>query len=144
MLRTFPVYGLFGDGSYGIQPIHVDDFAELAIAAGKRTDNLTLDAIGPESFTFRELVEKLGEIIDCRRPIINLPPWLGLLVGKIMGVMTHDVVITREEIGGLMAGLLAVDSSPVGKTRLTDWAREHRDVPWGSRYASELIRRQDQ
>lgn len=143
VLRTFPVYGLFGDGSYGIQPIHVDDFAELAIAAGKRTDNLTSDAIGPESFTFRELVEKLGEIIDCRRPIINLPPWLGLLVGKIVGSMTHDVVITREEIGGLMAGLLAVDSSPVGKTKLTDWAMKHRDS-LGVKYASELIRRQDQ
>ncbi len=143
VLRTFPVYGLFGDGSYGIQPIHVDDFAELAIAAGKSTDNLTMDAIGPESFTFRELVENLARIIDCRRPIINLPPWLGLLVGKIMGVMTHDVVITREEIGGLMAGLLAVDSPPVGKTKLTDWTRKHRDS-LGVRYASELMRRQAQ
>jgi NADH dehydrogenase len=85
----------------------------------------------------------LARIINCRRAIINLPPWLGLLAGKIAGVMTHDIVITREEIGGLMAGLLAVDSTPVGKTKLTDWAVKHRDS-LGVKYASELMRRQAQ
>jgi len=143
VLRTFPLFGLFGDGSYGIQPIHVEDFAQLAIEAGRGRDNLTMDAIGPESFTFRDMVMTLGEIIGCRRPLVSLPPWLGLLAGKIMGVMTGDVVITREEIGGLMAGLLAVDSPPAGKTRLTDWAGKHRDT-LGKKYASELARRQSQ
>lgn len=143
VLRTFPVFGVFGDGSYGIQPIHVDDFAELALVVGKRSDNLTIDAAGPESFTFRELVDKLGQIIGCRRPIINIPPSLGYLAGVLMGVVKHDVVITREEIGGLMAGLLAVDSRPVGKIKLTEWAKEHRDS-LGTSYASELMRRQVQ
>jgi NADH dehydrogenase len=143
VLRTFPLFGVFGDGNYGIQPIHVDDFAELAVAAGKRTDNLILDAVGPESFTFRGLVEQLGQIIGCKRPIINIPPPLGHLAGIFMGMVKHDVVITREEIGGLMAGLLAVDTPPVGKIRLTAWAREHRDA-LGRTYASELLRRQVQ
>jgi len=143
VLRRFPVYGLFGDGNYGIQPIHVEDFAGLAVAAGEGRENLIMDAVGPESFTFRELVTTLGVILDCRRPLISLPPWLGLLAGKLMGLATGDVVITREEIGGLMAGLLAVDSPPTGTTRLTDWAREHRDT-LGKVYASELARRQVQ
>jgi NADH dehydrogenase len=141
VLRHFPVYGVFGDGSYGIQPIHLEDFADLAISAASRTDNLTINAVGPELFTFRELVETLATIIGARRPIINIPPWLGLLAGKMMGLLTHDVVITREEIGGLMAGLLAVDTAPVGKTRLTDWAYQHRET-LGRYYASELGRRQ--
>lgn len=140
VLRTFPVYGVFGDGNYGIQPIHVNDFAELAVSAGNHSDNVIIDAVGPESFTFRQLVARLGQIIDCSRPFVSIPPWLGLLAGSIMGIAKHDVVITREEIGGLMAGLLAVNSPPVGKTRLTDWATEHR-ATLGMHYASELSRR---
>lgn len=68
------------------------------------------------------------------------PPWAGLLAGKLLGTMTRDVVITREEIGGLMAGLLAVASAPTGHTHLIDWAMHNRDT-LGRRYASELARR---
>ena len=71
-----------------------------------------------------------------------MPPLLGWLAGRILGAVTHDVTITREEIGGLMAGLLATGSPPAGSTRLTAWAREHRDS-LGVRYASELARRRD-
>jgi NADH dehydrogenase len=140
VLRTVPVFGVFGNGNYGIQPIHVADFAELAISAGSSKDNFVQDAVGPESFSFRQLVEQLGKIIGCPRPVVSIPPWLGYLAGAMMGAVKHDVVITREEIGGLMAGLLAVSSPPAGKIRLTDWAREHRDT-LGVQYASELSRR---
>jgi NADH dehydrogenase len=57
-----------------------------------------------------------------------------------MGLLVRDVVITRDEIRGLMAGLLHVDSDPTGTTRLTDWAREHAEE-FGIRYAAELARR---
>ena len=43
---------MFGDGRYGIRPIHVRDFARLAVAYGARHDNLTVDAVGPEAFTY--------------------------------------------------------------------------------------------
>lgn len=143
VLRTFPIYGVFGNGAYGIQPIHVNDFAELAVTAGSHTGNVIIDAVGPESFTFRQLVADLGRIIGCPRPIVNIPPWFGLLAGSIMGIAKHDVVITREEIGGLMAGLLAVNAPPVGRTKLTDWAMTHHTT-LGMRYASELSRRMTQ
>jgi uncharacterized protein YbjT (DUF2867 family) len=140
MLRRFPVYGLFGDGGYGIRPIHVEDFATLAVEVGRQSKNLTLDAVGPESFKFRELVETLGKIIDCPRPIINIPPWLGLLAGNVIGLFVRDIVVTREEISGLMAGLLTVDSKPLGKIKLTEWAKDHKNT-LGQKYASELARR---
>lgn len=141
VLRTFPVYGLFGDGGYRIQPIHMDDFVELLVKAGRQQENQVLDAVGPESFTFRGLVETIGQIIGTPRRIVCIPPWFGWLSGKLMGLYTRDVVITWEEIGGLMAGLLAVDSKPLGRTRLTEWARTNRGT-LGKNYASELARRQ--
>ena len=141
-LRRFPIFGVFGDGRYRIQPMYVDDLAELAVRLGERRDNVIVDAIGPETFTYRGLVETIGGIIGKERPIVSMPPSLGYFAGWIIGKLVNDVMITREEIEGLMADLLFVESPPTGKTRLTDWARERRDA-LGLKYTSELIRRRD-
>lgn len=141
-LRKLPVFGVFGDGEYRLQPIHVDDFAALAVEQGANRENVTIDGIGPETFTYRELVKTIGEIIDRQRPVISVPPSIGLLAGWMLGNLVGDVVITRDEIRGLMDGLLWVDAPPTGTTNLTDWARDHADA-LGHRYASELSRRID-
>jgi len=141
-LRRLPVFGVFGNGEYRLQPIYVDDLASLAVEQGARRDNVIIDAIGPETFTYRELVKTIGEAIEKKRPIISVPPSLGLVVGAILGKCVGDVLITGEEIKGLMAGLLFVDSPATGTTRLTNWIREHADT-LGRKYTSELARRKD-
>jgi len=142
MLRRLPVFGVFGDGNYKLQPVHVDDLAALAVEWGASREDVTLNAIGPETFTYRELVRTIGDLIGARRPIVGVPPavgyWTGWLVGRLMG----DVTITREEIAGLMAGLLAVDTPPTGATKLTEWVGAHADT-LGRHYANELSRRVD-
>jgi NADH dehydrogenase len=76
------------------------------------------------------------------RPIISVAPRLGHFTGWVLGKVLGDVVITRDEIEGLMQGLLATESPPVGEVKLSAWAREHR-ASLGRRYASELGRRRD-
>jgi len=139
-LRRFPVFGVFGDGQYQLQPIYVDDLAELAVSQGRAGTNTIMDAIGPETFTFRDLVGRIGAMIGKSRPTISLPPSLGYALGWLIGRFTGDVVITREEIQGLMQNLLCTNSPPAGTTRLTDWARANA-ATLGRRYASELARR---
>jgi NADH dehydrogenase len=139
-LRKFPVFMVFGDGQYRLQPIYVDDLAKLAVEQGQKTDNCIVQAIGPETFTYRQLVQTIGEIVGKRRPVVGVPPWLGYLAGLMIGRLVGDVMITREEIKGLMADLLYVDSPPTGETSLTQWTKEHADQ-LGVRYASELARR---
>ena len=140
LLRRFPVFGVFGDGNYRLQPIYVDDLAMLAVEQGKRYENNVIDAIGPETFTYRGLVEEIGRIIGKPRPIISIPPAIGFLAGYLLGIALNDKLITQDEIEGLMAGLLYVDSPPSGTTKLTDWAREN-SATLGLRYESELARR---
>jgi NADH dehydrogenase len=140
MLRKFPVFGVFGDGNYRLQPIYVDDLAKLAAEEGRKTENRVIDAVGPETFTFRGLVEQIGAIIGKKRRIASVPPSPGYIISWLLGKIVGDVVLTREEIGGLMAGLLCTDSPPAGKTKLTDWAHAHAGV-LGARYTSELARR---
>ncbi len=142
VLRRLPVYGVFGDGSYRLQPIYVDDLARLAVAEGVGKENKIIDAIGPETFTYRELVGKIGEIIGYPRPIISVPPELGFLAGYLIGKLVGDTFVTREEIQGLMGDLLYTSSPPAGEIKLSDWAREHADQ-LGHQYASELARRRD-
>jgi nucleoside-diphosphate-sugar epimerase len=141
-LRRFPFFAVFGDGSYRLQPIHVDDLAGLAVNEGEQAANSVINAIGPETFTYRELVEAIGRAIGRRCPILRLPPGLGYALGRIIGWAMRDRFITREEIRGLMDGLLYVDAPPAGRTPLTDWMRANADT-LGSRYASELGRRAD-
>jgi len=141
-LRRLPVFGVFGSGEYRLQPIYVDDFAALAVEQGAKQENVTIDAIGPETFTYRELVKVIGETIGKRRPLISVPPLVGYLAGWILGKCVGDVMITREEIKGLMDDLLYVDSPPAGTTTLTGWIQEHADS-LGRKYKSELARRVD-
>jgi uncharacterized protein YbjT (DUF2867 family) len=142
MLRRFPVFAVFGDGEYKLQPIYVDDLAALAVEQGKRNDNVIIDAIGPETFTYRELVEAIGRAIAKTRPIIRISPQLGFVVGRFVGLAVGDVVITKEEIRGLMENRLCTGSPPAGSTRLTAWMAEHADK-LGREYSSELARRRD-
>jgi NADH dehydrogenase len=142
VLRRLPVFGVFGSGRYRLQPIHVDDLARLAVEQGREQDNRTIDAIGPETFTYRDLVREIGVIIGKRRPIVSVPPSFGYLTGWLLGKLVGDVLITRDEIDGLMQDLLCTNSPPAGETRLTDWARQHADT-LGQRYASELARRRN-
>ena len=142
ILRRFPLFGVFGDGSYKLQPIYVDDLAALAVEEGKRNKNVTIDAIGPETFTYRELVETIGRAIGKPRPIVHIPPQLGVMIGLLLGSVVGDVVITREEIQGLMENRLCTKSPPAGTTRLTSWLAENAKE-LGRRYSSELARRRD-
>jgi NADH dehydrogenase len=142
VLRRMPIFGVFGDGNYRLQPIYVGDLAKIAVQEGRGEDKVIIDAIGPETFTFRELVGEIADIIGVRRAIISVPPELGYLVGSLLGKFVGDVFLTREEIAGLMQNLLYTTSPPVGETRLTLWAGEHADT-LGLRYSSELARRRN-
>ena len=73
---------------------------------------------------------------------MSVPPIVGYTLGVLVGKVLGDVVTTRDEIKGLMAGLLCTDSPPAGQTKLTDWAARNADR-LGYRYASELARRRN-
>jgi NADH dehydrogenase len=141
-LRRLPVFAVFGDGGYRLQPIHVEDFAALAVREGAAGGNRLINAVGPETFTYRRLVEAVGQIIGRPRRIVSVGPGVGLVAAWLIGRWFGDVMLTREEIGALRAGLLATDSPPAGRTCLTDWARDHA-ATLGIRYASELARRRN-
>jgi NADH dehydrogenase len=141
-LRRFPIFMVFGSGTYRLRPIHVDDLAKLAIEEGREHRDVTVDAVGPESFTFRDLVQEIGTAIGRRPPILPTPAPIAYAAGWAMGKTMGDVMITWDEVKGLMSDLLWTASPPAGATKLSEWTRAHADE-LGVRYASELARRRN-
>lgn len=139
LLRRFPVFGLPGDGSYKLQPVYVDDLAELAVEAGHKNENILWDAVGPDIFTFKEMVQLIGKSIRYVRLLLPLPPRLALFAAQFLGLFVKDVILTSEEVDGLMAGLLVSKEASRCKTRLEDWLHKNREQV-GAKYASELGR----
>jgi NADH dehydrogenase len=137
LLRRFPLFALPGDGSYKLQPVHVDDVAQLAVEGVYRTDSYVIDAVGPDIFTFREMVELIGEKIGAKRPLLSVPPRLALFAAQFLSLFVNDVILTPEEVDGLMAGLLVSKDPPLGRIHLADWLEKNRDRV-GASYASEI------
>lgn len=137
LLRRFPFFFIPGDGKYGIQPVHVEDLADLTVEGVYSAENYAIDAVGPDSYTFKELVQLVGETIGVRRPLISVPPRLALLAAQFLSLFVKDVILTPEEVDGLMANLLVSKEPARGRIRFDEWLRKnHRDV--GAQYASEL------
>ena len=138
-LRRFPIFTMMGDGQYRLQCLFVEDLAEIAVAIASRQDRGAVDVVGPETFSFDEFVRVIAEKIGSRARIIRISPRLvrGLL--GAVGTLIRDVVLTPDEITGLMSGLLVAQSPPLGRTRFLDWLGEVAGT-LGTSYASELAR----
>jgi nucleoside-diphosphate-sugar epimerase len=139
LLRGFPIFAVPGSGEYRIQPVFVEDVAEIAVSLGHKDDNIIIDAIGPEIYTFNDLVCLIREKIRSRAGIVHVRPRLALFVARLIGYLVKDVVITKDEIDGLMSNLLISEGIPKGHTRLSEWlAQNAKSV--GIKYISDLKR----
>lgn len=139
LMRTFPVFPVFGSGRYRVQPVFVGDLAAIAVEESGQSGNRLLDAIGPEEFTFEEMVRLMARTMGRKTRFAHVPPWLGLLGGRAVSLFVRDVVLTKDELAGLMGEYLTSTQAPNGPTRFSDWLRENRRSV-GRRYTSELAR----
>jgi NADH dehydrogenase len=137
LLRHFPFMPIMGDGSYTLQPVYVDDLAALAVSMGSRSDNVIMDAVGPEVFTFIDMVKTIGNAINHPVRVIPMNPALALFLSQIVSVFVNDVVLTKHEVDGLMANLLISDQPAACPTKLSDWLIENKNTV-GTVYASEI------
>ena len=140
-LRRFPIFPIPGRGDYPVQPGFVEDIAKLAVEQGDRDENIEMDAVGPEVFSYSEYVELIRHNIGAKCLLLNLPHGLTLLGSKFVGAFVRDVTLTRDEIDGLSAGLLASRETgeAVLPTRLSEWLPNNADS-LGREYASEMER----
>ena len=139
VLRHMPLFAIPGDGRYPVQPVHIDDLASICVQAADAEEDLILDAAGPETMSFLELVRALQRATGARTPIVHLPPLAMAAVARALGVLVRDVVLTADEISGLTAGLLVSHQPPRGRIAFTEWLNDHSHLI-GHTYANEIRR----
>jgi len=135
--RHFPVFAIPGSGRFQLQPMFVEDLAELAINCAQKENNVVLDAVGPEIFAFENLVQQIASAVGAKPKFIHVSPRAALQMLRLVGPFVGDVVLTREEIEGLMADLLVSKQAATGQTRFSAWLAQNAAV-LGSKYTSEL------
>ena len=138
-LRRMPLFGIPGDGRYPIQPVHVEDVAATAVRAGAMTEDVTLDAGGPDTFAFDEFVALVRHAVGSRALLVHLPVAASLAAARLIGLVVRDVVLTRHEVTELQERLMFSPQPPTGTIRLADWLTTNADG-LGRRWANELDR----
>ena len=138
-VRRFPMFGIPGDGQYRIRPIFVEDMGRLTADAVDSAENAVINAVGPETYTFEELVRLIARSVESSVRLVHVPMPIAYLATLVAGWFVGDVVLTWQEYRGLMGNLLAPEAPSAGTTRLSGWLAEHaKEI--GLRYASEVGR----
>lgn len=139
LLRHMPLFFVPGDGAYRVQPVAGEDVAAIAVWAAAQPDGLTVDAAGPDTISYAELVDSIAIAIHHTRRIVFTPRGLTLLAARVLGGYVKDVILTPQELAGLMDELLVSKEPPRGRARIDDWLLRNADG-LGMSYASELDR----
>jgi uncharacterized protein YbjT (DUF2867 family) len=142
-LRRAPVFGVFGDGVYRVQPVSLDAFAALIVEAVESPGSGTItDVAGPIDYTYLDTVRMIREVVDSRSAILRMPPALALVASWVAGFVVRDVILTRDEAKGLMEEYLySPNPRRVGES-LEEWLRQDSvRQSLGRTYSSELGRR---
>jgi NADH dehydrogenase len=138
-LRRSPVFPIAGDGGYRVQPVSIEDVATICVDAGECADDVVLDAAGPETLTYRELVRAVADAVGSRSRIVPCPRGVVLAAARVMGAACRDVVLTSDELAGLEASLLVSQEPPLGTASFGAWVVANGDS-LGRGYVSELAR----
>jgi uncharacterized protein YbjT (DUF2867 family) len=139
LLRRVPVFAIGGRGEYRLRPVHVDDLAGLCAALGGRADTVVVDAVGPQSLTFREMVEEIRAAVSSRSLLVPVPGFVIPALAGILNVALRDTLLTADEYRSMAAGRADSAGPATGEIAFAEWVREHGDQ-LGRRYANELDR----
>jgi len=110
LLNRLPIIPIYYEGKTKFAPIHVTDLVQIIfdVVQGK-TNEQTIECIGPEIFSFKEIILKLLKTIDKKRLLIPLPLVIAKMMAKIFEIMPNPL-ITVDQIN-----LLKCDNISSGK-----------------------------
>ena len=93
LLSILPIMPLYYNGKTKFSPIHVSDFSDIIFKIiQKKIKAETLECIGPEVFTFKELLQKILKSINKKRLLIPLPLVLAKLNARLFQLMPKPLL----------------------------------------------------
>jgi NADH dehydrogenase len=139
LLRHLPVFAVGGRGDYRIRAIHIEDLARLCVELGGRTDTVTVDAVGPERLTFRELVDTIRTTVRSHALVLPVSGPVLTTAVRALNLILRDTLLTSDEYHAMTDGLADSAAPATGQIVLSDWIAQH-GASIGRRYANELDR----
>lgn len=139
ILRHMPIFVVPGDGRYLVQPVHVDDLAQICVGTAQTGSVEIIDAAGPDAMSFEELVRAIRHALGRNTPIVHASPAAMTVLARALGFVVRDVVLTADEVRGLTAGLLVSRQPALGHISFIEWLNENGSA-LGRKYLSELDR----
>jgi nucleoside-diphosphate-sugar epimerase len=140
LLRRLPVFAIGGRGEYRLRPIHIDDLARLCADLGASADPAVIvDAVGPQSLTFRQMVAEIRDAVGSWSVIVPVPGAVIPAMAAVLNLVLRDTLLTADEYASMAAGRADSAGPATGEVVFTDWVRAHGDE-LGRRYANELDR----
>ncbi len=110
LLNRLPIMPLYYEGRTKFAPIHVTDLVQIIFdVVENKTEEQTIECVGPEIISFKEIILKLLKSIGKKRLLIPLPLIVAKMTAKIFEIMPKPL-ITVDQIN-----LLKYDNIPSGK-----------------------------
>ncbi|MCC7531724.1 MAG: NAD(P)H-binding protein [Candidatus Melainabacteria bacterium] len=139
LLRRFPLFAIPGRGDYKVQPVFAADMARQCVDLADIPQNLIVDCLGEDVFTFEEILRLIAKSVGSHAGFIHVPPFLSIALCRLLNCFLDDVLLTKDELSGLMNNLLVSTGTPCGTTRFSNWITENA-ANIGKEYHSELAR----
>ena len=110
LLSRLPVFPLYYSGKTLFMPIHAKDLVEIIFnVVSKNTNSQIIECVGPETMTFKEILEKLLKLISKRRLLLPVPLIFGKTIAKVFQLMPKPL-LTEDQLR-----LLKYDNVASGK-----------------------------
>ena len=110
LLSRLPIMPLYYEGKTKFSPIHVNDLNDIILGMIEGNyKNLTLECVGPEILTFKDIIKEILKSIDKKRILVPLPYQIAKLSAKILQLLPKPL-LTEDQLE-----LLKYDNIKSGK-----------------------------
>ncbi|MBN8532182.1 MAG: complex I NDUFA9 subunit family protein [Alphaproteobacteria bacterium] len=113
MARLSPFLPLIGGGKTRFQPVYAGDVGKAVLACLERPESKgkTYELAGPETFTFRQILEYVLKTTRRRRILLPLPLGLASMIGAF-GELLPVPPLTRDQVTLLETDNVTQESMP--------------------------------
>ena len=110
LLRRLPFFPLYYSGKTKFMPIHATDLTNVIYhVLSNKTETQVIECVGPEIFTFKEILQILLDLIKKKRLLLPFPLYLAKFSAKLFQLLPKPL-LTEDQLR-----LLKYDNIPSGK-----------------------------
>ncbi len=97
LLSRLPIFPIFYNGETKFSPIHCSDLTDVIhFIISKNIYSNIIECVGPETITFKEILEKLLILIDKKRLLVPLPLTLAKIQARVFELMPKPLITTDQ------------------------------------------------